>query len=82
MGMSYNYMKAEELEKLIEEKRKELYMLDTMSRYPFGVSVKRDDLALSIKIMRLNRELLVLQEALIFRQKQLLKGKYFYAIKK
>ena len=82
MGMSYNYMKTEELEKLIEEKRKELYMLDTMSRYPFGVSVKRDDLVLSIKIMRLNRELLILQEALIYRQKQLLKGKYFYAIKK
>lgn len=82
MGMSYNYMKNEELERLIEEKRKELYMLDMMSSYPFGVGVKRDDLAITLKIMRLNRELLVLQEALIYRQKQLLKGKYFYAIKK
>lgn len=35
-----------------------------------------------MQIDKLIREIAILQEALIFRQRELLKGKYFYAIKK
>lgn len=77
-----NYMQIDELEKLIEDKKKELYTLETINFYPLCISKGRKELSLSLKIDSLIREISILQEALIFRQRELLKGKYFYAIKK
>lgn len=78
----YNYMQIDELEKLIEDKKKELYKLETIKFYPLCISKGRTESSLSLKIDNLIREIAILQEALIFRQRELLKGKYFYAIKK